>query len=787
MKTWAGLLATCAALLLLACGCAFGQVLIFDMGPSGQRTWPGAQAVSPDSAWREGASFGWLSAEGLRAGRKAYEAPEDIEKLRRMEPPPVWTNPATEDWIYGDRACSFAFRAAPGKWNVWLLCGVSEGNRSQIWSFDVTAYGSIPGRSAPVGKTASIFAWPRHHYTQQRLEVYSNGAICLSFRPRSKWVVACIVAWPAENQAVADAAERAVAAISQWAPERELSMWKEDPRPPAGPEPPASSAERRRGFYVWHRHWAQVVYPWTNPAPAEKLSPTSPQPIRIFAAPGEYEPVTFTVRALRNLSRAAVIVPQAIGPIRPEHIEIRKVRYMKARPNYRVRYRYRIVPDVLERWQPGPLEGGINHRFWLTVHVPEAARPGLYRGYIQFSADGAVQLIPLVVRILNVKLSEDPGHTYGIYYVHPLDRAASAPDEFSRRWWERKAELEHADMVAHGTRNIVLSVWFPAADERGRFDPEACRRAFELLDRKIALCRKYGFVGPYAISFNVGGVYRKYMGRSAGSHLRDVKMPPEAFFREITAMVRLIEQERRRRGWPDFVYYPVDEPGRHEEAVRFMTKILQAVRAAGVKTYVTADPTSAAYDPMRPYVDVWCTQPFLPSRRVIVEDMKRRGVQYWCYPNHVAGENDHTPVAGARMTYGFGFWRSGFLRLIPWIYQYIIGDPFNYLDGRAMDFMNRTEPDGRPIPVALWEAYREGYDDYRYIYSLQRAIEAARRSRSAAARREAAEAQRTLDAIWKAIPVLPRYKYEGFWAPEEMDVRRWQIARHLERLQRLLR
>jgi hypothetical protein len=139
------------------------------------------------------------------------------------------------------------------------------------------------------------------------------------------------------------------------------------------------------------------------------------------------------------------------------------------------------------------------------------------------------------------------------------------------------------------------------------------------------------------------------------------------------------------------------------------------------------------------------------------------------------------------MTYGFGFWRSGFRRLIPWMYQHNGGDPFNYLDDGMMDFLVRSEPDGTPIPVALWEAYREGYDDMRYLHSLQQAIARAEGSPSEEVRQEAAAAQQTLDSVWNAIPVRPQYQYGGFWSPDEMDVYRWMVAERLERLTKLLR
>ena len=198
-----------------------------------------------------------------------------------------------------------------------------------------------------------------------------------------------------------------------------------------------------------------------------------------------------------------------------------------------------------------------------------------------------------------------------------------------------------------------------------------------------------------------------------------------------------------------------------------------------MRTYVTADPMHEQFEPMRPFIDVWCCQPFNPDRETILADSQARGVEYWCYPNHVNGENDHTPVAGARMTYGFGFWRSGFRTLIPWIYSASNGDPFNYLDARSMDFFNRHEPDGTPMPVAMWEAYREGYDDYRYVYTLQQAIAAARKSGDAERSRLADAAQEDLDYVWNAIEAMTKYKYDVPWGHDEFDVYRWMLARHL--------
>lgn len=138
------------------------------------------------------------------------------------------------------------------------------------------------------------------------------------------------------------------------------------------------------------------------------------------------------------------------------------------------------------------------------------------------------------------------------------------------------------------------------------------------------------------------------------------------------------------------------------------------------------------------------------------------------------------------MTYGFGFWRSGFRTLIPWIYQYNVGDPWNYLDGYTSDFFNRSEPDGTPIPVAMWEAYREGYTDYRYLHTLEQLIAEAKRVATPAASQAVAHAEAELRYVWDAIRVQPKYKHDNLWSPADFDVYRWLVAQEILRLQTLV-
>jgi hypothetical protein len=426
------------------------------------------------------------------------------------------------------------------------------------------------------------------------------------------------------------------------------------------------------------------------------------------------------------------------------------------------------------------LKKGENARFWITYHVPENAPAGTYTGKVTFECSGGKVDLPVTLKILPIKLREDPSKIYGIYYNHPLDQTVGA-DKVSGDYFRRKADMEHADMVEHGTRNIRVSFQVPPADAQGKFNID-----WSLLEEKMALWKKYNFKGPIAFSINTIGIYEKYMGERYGAHMLNIKIPPKGFSDEVTAMVKVMIAEQRKRGWPEFVLYPMDEPGKDTTSIKFMIILLKACKDAGIRTYLTADPVQKEFQPLKPYVDIWCTQPFLPDRETVLADMKARNVEYWCYPNHVNGENDHTTVTGGRMTYGYGFWRSGFVTLIPWIYSFREGDPFNNLDGYYSEFFNRYEADGTPIPCVIWEAYREGYDDYRYIYTLEQLIAEAKKSTKSGASQASATAEKELKSIWDAINVQPKYKIDGLWAPPQFDTYRWQIAQQILALQNIL-
>jgi hypothetical protein len=137
------------------------------------------------------------------------------------------------------------------------------------------------------------------------------------------------------------------------------------------------------------------------------------------------------------------------------------------------------------------------------------------------------------------------------------------------------------------------------------------------------------------------------------------------------------------------------------------------------------------------------------------------------------------------MTYGFGFWRSGYTTLIPWNWNWTTAtDPFDYLRGRQSGCGQRMDDDGEVIPAVYWSCVREGYDDARYVYTLQQAIAERQDSTDPACQAAVRAGRKVLQETWNAIRVQPKYLATGMWLSEEFHTVRWRLA---ARTQELLR
>lgn len=549
------------------------------------------------------------------------------------------------------------------------------------------------------------------------------------------------------------------------------SSYKEMPFVETAAEPELTATEKQRGYLLFQRLITEPVYPNSRPYAHERL-----EQLVAFATPGEFEPLTFSIYPIRELHdlkvRCSPLTCDA-GEISASEIAVRLVTYWNVGyPRYTSRSTYRRTPELLERVSVHSSPPGECQRYWIQVHVPSDAKPGLYRGTISVWDDGFDQAIqiPASLRVLGFELQSDPAKHYSAYYyVRNRTQYSGKPESFVRQ----ATANEYRAMVAYGL-NMTPTMSLRCDDGKTIYLAYP-----DELDRML----KAGLAGPVPVT--AGGVVSRFYrdstpGGERGSHWNISKLPPPEFYETITTAFKAFEIERKAKGWPEFICCPIDEVAATRK--EFGAKVYAAVKAAGIRTYATKDPTAADAAPYRPYIDIWCSQPYsVPYEKIISQDR----YEYWCYPNHNAGEIKDRRVMckGGRMTYGFGFWRSGYTTLIPWNWNWTPGkDQFDYLRGSRSGCGQRIDEDGEVIPAVYWECFREGADDARYIYTLQQAIFQREGSANAECRRAVADTKKLLQDTWDAINVQEKYLADGMWPSEEFNTRRWLLAQTTSRL-----
>lgn len=548
--------------------------------------------------------------------------------------------------------------------------------------------------------------------------------------------------------------------------------WTELSFTETNPEPTFTAAEQSRGYLLFQRRICESVYPNSQPLPHERVESLS-----AFATPGEFEPLNFAIYPTRKLTNLTVTCSDLIadgGRIPAASIDIRLVTYWNVRyPNYTSDKTYRRLPELLEKVDRHSSPPQECQRWWLTVHVPIEAQPGLYHGKVTIRDDGSAEPVelPIQFRVLSFALTRDPNKHLSTYY--------SPRNQFlfqgkSQSFVQRATANEYTAMVDYGLD------MFPTFSLN--FDQKAKRIIIVQAD-EIQRLQAAGLRGPLpldgsnAIERIIQQVLPKF---SSAPHWRLSSEIPSEVYTLIEEKFREFKMECQRSGLPNLVCCPLDEVA--AESREFGVQVYAALQRAGIRTYATKNPTAPDAQYYAPYVDVWCSQPFAqPYETVVANDRQ----EYWCYPNHNAGELKDRDIMcqGGRMTYGYGFWRSGYTTLIPWHWAWVMPpNPMDYLRSEMSGCGQRLDRHGRVIPAIYWECFREGFDDHRYLYTLQQAAWEREGSLDPACQRVVAEAQLELQEMWDAITVQDRYLASNLWPPAEFDARRWRMAILIEQL-----
>ena len=394
--------------------------------------------------------------------------------------------------------------------------------------------------------------------------------------------------------------------------------------------------------------------------------------------------------------------------------------------------------------QPLDLKAGFGQQFWFTFHVPRDAKPGLYRGEVDFASGGkSVAKVPVKLRVLPFELPE-PRTSYdlsrkmyaGVYWRSNeinFDNPSKPGSITSCGRTVEQVRAELRNMKAHGILYPTVVMAFPNLPgwswnvynkpEAGGKERVMTAAGREYFMRAIALLKSEGFPMD-KLFLHTGGNFGFRTFYDPAKH-RDILRRAVA---ETLALVR------EAVGCDtDVQFYGVDEA--YGDALKAEYVVWSDIHEFGGRVFTTCV-RSHTVD-VAGHVDTQIASG-VPDRRFSKMQHDVGGL-IWNYANPQAGAKDR--ARPYRVNFGFGVYGENYDGFATYAWNVSAEHPWN-------DFDNRVEPDlAFVIPTAdgvvdtpSWEGYREGVDDIRYATLLRRLC----RARPGP---KADEATRFLDAI----------------------------------------
>ena len=543
-----------------------------------------------------------------------------------------------------------------------------------------------------------------------------------------------------------------------------------DVSPSPNPFPTPTRAESARGYILSSQPWLEPVSRIYYPTRAEVT-----REVKCRLAPGEAEPATFSLTALRALkgvrvSLAGDLKGRGGARIPASNVEVRVLRcltrWLTCAAPLKPGQRFERRPLFLFPNAPADVPARETQLFWATVQAPADARPGAYTGELRVAAEGAPEeILSLRVEVLPIRLAE-PDITYGMYYRHSHQVPELKTEEHLKRALR--------DMRAHGMNS--MSVYAHVE----RKTPDGFRMDLDHAPENPGLNRQMALLGEAGLLSPRHPLLLLATGKTDGSFWGEEKT------------IAALQAEQRRRGWPEFLLYLVDEPS-GSARIAFAKELNDiAHRVPGVRT------TTALGVPreLAPYYDVWIVGDTVYTMDDVLAQGKALGKEVWtydCVSNGCQPRNDRyfagyfTWSAGLRGNWQWCYTEDGSARVNakgeievknvayedPWYAMYLL-----------------PSPDG-PIPTLGWEARREGVDDYRYLRTLQECVE-----KAGADSRDVRAARAFLDDVRRRThrpPLRPMASYPAICyerlthprlAPADYDAIRRRAAELIMRLQR---
>lgn len=529
------------------------------------------------------------------------------------------------------------------------------------------------------------------------------------------------------------------------------------------PEPDITAEQKEKGYVLFVRNYMEKVYPSTKPK-AEEIKDT----VKLFSPLGEYETATVGIYPLKDLKSAALKPGDLIGPgqskISKDLVAINPVIY-KEKTGKGITV---LEPAYYIPMESIDIQEGITQQFWIDVKVPENATPGIYEGKLIFQVDGKPDsILNIKLNVLPFKLAplSYPMTLRNYPYGYPLDGVHD-------QWWFEENKIRK--MKEYGLTTAETRC---EPGDKGKFD----KHSAAILAKEIEIIKKLDFPVK-VIPLTVYGYvqFASYYGRGNPFPVGD-----DRHYEYMREQIEAIENERKKQGWPEFVYFLGAEWRGNTNC--WDPRIFEQMRKIkGIRIGAGGNTDEECRKPA-PLVDVCAIngQTFTSSavgEESIFKLAAKTNTEIWLYQ----GARD-------RFFYGFFFWRVNAKGLYKEMWHLSYGEPFNPFDCQddLWSFF-LLGPEGYTIPSIHKDGsateLREGVEDLKYLKTLENLIEKARRKDNENVKSARNKAENILSSLRDNMPIDYAYYYRagGEWEIKQYDELRWKIGQAIIELKRAL-
>ncbi len=251
----------------------------------------------------------------------------------------------------------------------------------------------------------------------------------------------------------------------------------------------------------------------------------------------------------------------------------------------------------------------------------------------------------------------------------------------------------------------------------------------------------------------------------------------------VRRFVEALEGLRKKEGWPELLYYPVDEPFDGKRLDEALPQYEAFSKVGGIRTYCTVSQEAAQR--LAPFLNVRChatsahTGYWWPA---VYASAMKDGDAFWWYSNCT---REYPAVM--RFKAGFHHWKSRATGQFYWHYRAAGRSAFCDFDSGPGDHITSYPGVDGPVPTIQWECHREGIDDARYAYTLELLLDACKDTASPKLRAAVSHASAVLDSIREQTHIDLHYyekkygndlafHYLSDWPPARYDRNRRALA-----------